>query len=139
MKIKALSLGAVALGFFTISAAAHHSFSMFDRERTVELQGTVNEFQWTNPHSFLEVSVENPQGGKTVWTIEMNGPRALISQGWRPKSVVPGDKVLLTVHPSRSGKSFAQFLWITLPDGRVLGDRGNQSAPILQDQADRPN
>lgn len=103
MNVKALWYAPVALGVFTISAAAHHSFAMFNREQTIELEGTVKEFQWTNPHAFLEVIVETSQGQPAVWSVEMNGPRALISQGWRPKSVVPGDKVVVKVHPSRNG------------------------------------
>jgi hypothetical protein len=123
MKIKILCLAPVLLGLFVISAAAHHSFAMFNREQTIELEGTVKEFQWTNPHAFLEVMVGNAKDPPVVWSIEMNGPRALIRQGWRPKSVVPGDKVLLQVHPSRASSNFAQFVLITLPDGTTLGDR----------------
>src|SRR5437016_4180249 len=125
MKFKTLWFTPVVLSAFTLSAAAHHSFAMFNREQTIELRGTVQEFQWTNPHAFLEVIVENAQGQPAVWSIEWNGPRALISQGWRPKSVVPGDKVVLKVHPSRSGANFAQFMLITLPDGKTLGDVGS--------------
>ena len=106
MAIKALWLSPVVLGLLTNSAAAHHSFAMFDREKTVEFQGTVKEFQWTNPHSFLEVIVEGPQGEQTVWSIEMNGVRALISQGWRPKIVVPGDKVALKVSSVQERREF---------------------------------
>jgi hypothetical protein len=139
MKINVLWLASFVMGSLPIAALSHHSFAMFDRERTLELQGTVNEFQWTNPHSFLEVTVESPQGEKAAWTVEMNGPRALISQGWRPKTVAPGDKVLLKVHPSRSGKNFAQFLFITLPDGKTLGDRGDYAPPpaAVSDHPDR--
>src|SRR5262245_36255902 len=129
MKIKALWLAPALLGLCTISATAHHSFAMFNREQTIDLEGTVKELQWTNPHAFLEVIVEGPQGQQTLWSIEMNGVRALVSQGWRPKSVVPGDKVVVRVHPSRNGSSFAQFLLITLPDGKQLGDRGDGVRP----------
>jgi len=138
MNIKVLWLTSVALALFTSSAAAHHSFAMFNREQTIDLQGTVKEFQWTNPHAFLEVIVTNEQGQEVVWSIEMNGPRALISQGWGPKSVVPGDKVLVRVHPARKGGSFAQFLLITLPDGKQLGDRGDGIRPSAAGPANPP-
>jgi len=129
MSMNVPGLATVLLGVFTISAAAHHSFAMFNREQTLELKGTVKEFQWTNPHAFLEVIVEGAQGQQAVWSVEMNGPRALISQGWRPKTVVPGDKIVVKVHPARSGENFAQFLLITLPDGKTLGDRGDGIRP----------
>jgi Family of unknown function (DUF6152) len=135
MRTNAIWLALLLFGACTMSALAHHSFAMFNREQTIELQGTVKEFQWTNPHAFLEVIVENsPHSTPAVWSIEMNGPRALISQGWRPKSVVPGDMVLLQVYPARNGSNFAQFKSITLSDGKTLGDR---RSPALDKEPDK--
>jgi len=102
MNAKACCLAAAMLISFAIPAAAHHSFAMFDRDKTVELQGTVKDFQWTNPHSFLDAYVDDLKGGAPVlWTLEFGAVHNLANQGWRPKTLMPGDKVLLTLHPAK--------------------------------------
>jgi hypothetical protein len=104
-----------------IPAAAHHSFAMFDRDKTVEMQGTVKAFQWTNPHSFLDVYVEDPKGGAPVlWTLEFGSVHNLVNQGWRPKVLTAGDKVLFTLHPAKDGAFYGQALSVTLPNGTVM-------------------
>ena len=71
MNPKACYLSAAMSISCAIPAAAHHSFAMFDRDKTVEMQGTVKAFQWTNPHSFLDVYVEDPKGvAPVLWTLE---------------------------------------------------------------------
>ncbi len=82
MNPKAFWLPAAMLIFCAIPAAAHHSFAMFDRDKTVEMQGTVKAFQWTNPHSFLDVYVEDLKGGAPVlWTLEFGSVHNLVNQG----------------------------------------------------------
>ena len=111
-------VAAVALA--GVPAAAHHSFAMFDQSKTVTLTGTVSAFQWTNPHSFIEIDV--PKGGATEhWSIELNSPNNLTRQGWKRTSVKPGDKVTITLNPLRDGKKGGLFNTIQLPDGKILG------------------
>src|SRR3546814_7020369 len=74
-------LGAAAAVLAASPALAHHSFAMFDQRRITTLEGTVTEFQWTNPHAFIEMDVR--AGGKvTHWSIELNSPNNLKRQGW---------------------------------------------------------
>jgi hypothetical protein len=114
-----LILGA-AVALAGVPAAAHHSFAMFDQSKTVTLTGTVSAFQWTNPHSFIEIDV--PKGGATEhWSIELNSPNNLTRQGWKRTSVKPGDKVTITLNPLRDGKKGGLFNTIQLPDGKMLG------------------
>lgn len=102
-------------------ALAHHSFAMFDRQKEVTLNGTVKEFQWTNPHSFIEIEV--PEGAAAVtYSIEMNSPNNLTRQGWHSTSLKPGDKVVLMMNPLRDGSHGGLFVSVKLPDGKVLGD-----------------
>jgi hypothetical protein len=103
------------------SAAAHHSFAMFDQTKTVTLKGTVIEFQWTNPHAFLHVEVTE-DGRKTAWHVELNSPNNLRRQGWRSDSVKPGEAVTVVINPLRDGTSGGLFVSVTLPDGTILGD-----------------
>jgi hypothetical protein len=102
-------------------AAAHHSFAMFDQSKTVTLKGTVTEFQWTNPHSFIELDAAGAGGKMEHWGIELNSPNNLTRQGWRRSSLKPGDVVSITINPLRNGMKGGLFNTVVLPDGRVLG------------------
>jgi hypothetical protein len=85
---------ALALGLLAGQAQAHHSFAMFDRTHDVVLKGTVREFQWTNPHSFIELDVVDDKGAIGSYSIEMNSPNNLTRQGWKSSALKPGDKVV---------------------------------------------
>jgi hypothetical protein len=127
MKTVALSAG-VALAMYAIPASAHHSFAMFDADQTTTLEGTVKEFQWTNPHAWITLTVAKQGEADQQWAIEMGGPSGLARQGWRPKSLTPGMPVKVTIHPLRDGSNGGQFMDATLPDGTQMG-RGAGAAP----------
>jgi hypothetical protein len=103
---------------------------MFDRSHDVVLKGTVREFQWTNPHSFIELDVVGPQGAVAAYSIEMNSPNNLTRQGWKSSSLKVGDKVLLTMNPLRDGSHGGLFVAVQLPDGSVLGDPTHAPATV---------
>jgi hypothetical protein len=126
MKFKALGLVGLAVAMSAIPATAHHSFAMFDAEKSMTLDGTVKEFQWTNPHSWILLTVAKPEGKTEQWAIEMGGPAGLARQGWVPKTLTPGMKVKTVIHPLRDGTNGGQFMAITLPDGTLMG---NVNAP----------
>jgi len=130
MKITALAAaGIAAIGIYAVPAVAHHSFAMFDAEKTVTLEGSVKEFQWTNPHAWIMLNVANQQGQADVWAIELNGPSGLVRDGWKPKTLTPGMNVSVTIHPLRDGSNGGQFLNVTLPDGKQMGRGGIQQTP----------
>ena len=122
MNLKVVSLTAVAVAAFTASAVAHHSFAMFDAEKTVTLQGTVKEFEWVNPHAWLRFMVTDEKtGGKPVmWAIELSSPSRLVTMGMRADSVKPGDAVSVTFHPMRDGARGGQFIQAVLPGGKQV-------------------
>ncbi len=111
------------------AAFAHHSFAMFDRDKEVVLNGTVREFQWTNPHAFIEVDVADDQGNVEKWSVEMNSPNNLTRQGWKSSMLKTGDKVSVTLNPLRDGKKGGLFVAVTLPDGKVMKDPTNRQRP----------
>jgi Family of unknown function (DUF6152) len=122
MKLKVLGLVGIAAAMAAVPALAHHSFAMFDAEKSVTLEGTVKEFQWTNPHAWIMLTVAGQSGQpEQQWAIEMNGPGGLARQGWRPKTLTPGMPVAVTIHPLRDGTNGGQFMDVKLPDGTVLG------------------
>ena len=121
MNFKAMSLTAVALVALTAPAFAHHSFAMFDATKTVTLQGTVKEFEWTNPHSWLRVNVTDEKSGKPMlWALELSSPARLVTMGMKSDSVHPGDQVSVTFHPMKDGTRGGQFIQATLPGGKQV-------------------
>jgi hypothetical protein len=121
MNVKALSLAAIAVAAFATPAFAHHSFAMFDAQKTVTLQGTVKEFEWTNPHSWLRVTVNDEKTGKPLlWALELSSPARLITMGMKADSVHPGDSVSVTFHPMKDGTRGGQFIQATLPGGKQV-------------------
>jgi hypothetical protein len=122
MNLKVVSMTAVAVAAFTASAVAHHSFAMFDAEKTVTLEGTVKEFEWVNPHAWLRILVSDEKtGGKpVVWAVELSSPSRLITMGMRADSVKPGDAVSVTFHPMRDGARGGQFIQAVLPGGKQV-------------------
>ena len=121
MNLKIASLSAIVVAAFVAPALAHHSFAMFDRDKTVTLQGTVKEFEWTNPHSWLRFSVNDEKSGKpSVWAVELSSPGRLITMGMRADSVKPGDEVSVTFHPMKDGTRGGQFIQATLPGGKEV-------------------
>lgn len=114
---------AVALLLVAAAAAAqaHHSFSMFDSEKELVLRGTVKEFQWSNPHTWIQLNVADAGGKVVEWSIEGGSPNLVGRQGWKRNTFKPGDAVEITVHPLRDGQPGGSFVRATLPDGRKLG------------------
>ena len=102
---------------------AHHSFAMFDTANPITLNGVVTAFEWTNPHVYIELDVQDgTRGGK--WTIELGSPSILMRGGWKFNIIKKGDKVTAVVSPLRNGELGSLLTRITLPDGRVLGNGG---------------
>src|SRR5215510_1085119 len=81
---------------------AHHSPAVFDRTREVKLIGTVKEFRWSNPHSFIELDVKNEKGEIDTWAVEMNPPSYLVKAGWKSSTLKVGETVTIMVNPLRT-------------------------------------
>jgi hypothetical protein len=108
-------------------AHAHHSFASYDRAKKVTLEGTVKDFQFMNPHAWIDVTVEG--GGQvTDWGVEAGSPNMMTRSGWKKSSLKPGDRVVVVVNPLLDGRPSGSLVTITLPDGTVLGP-GDAPAP----------
>lgn len=103
------------------SGVAHHSAAMFEAERTIEINGTVREFQWTNPHIWIQLEVMNADGAPEEWSVEGGVPNRLFRSGWRPTSFKPGDEVAIVVRPMIDGGKAGIFVGAKLADGSTLG------------------
>jgi hypothetical protein len=108
------------LALASTAGAAHHSTAEFDYSKTVLLQGTIKEVQWTNPHSYVQVLVPQDNGSVAQWGIEIGAPAINVGMGWRKSSVKIGDKVKLEIAPARSRAHYGTLRHLTLPNGHVL-------------------
>jgi hypothetical protein len=102
-------------------ASSHHSSAMFDKSVLRDERVTVKEFQWTNPHVWIQIVLKNEQGEEEEWSIEGLGPNSLFRSGWRPNSFKPGDVIEIRFNPMRDGSSAGGFIGAKFADGRTLG------------------
>jgi hypothetical protein len=103
-------------------ALAHHSAAMFDNAKVKDLTGMIKEFQWKNPHVWIQIYVQNAAGVKEEWSVEGGGPNSLSRQGWRPTTFKPGDTVTIRVNPMKDGSAGGQFVGAKLSDGKTIGN-----------------
>lgn len=111
---------AMVLAALAPAAQAHHSYAMFDRSKTVTLTGVIRQFQWTNPHSWIQLTVPG-DAGTDEWSIEMGSPFELLRVGWTATTVKAGEKVTIQIHPVKDGTKGGGFVSGTDADGHPLG------------------
>jgi len=99
---------------------AHHSFAMFDNQKSLDLEGTIKEFQWTNPHSWIQLIVKDPSGKDVEWSIEGGSPNGLGRSGWTRISLKPGDKATIVIHPLKDGTPGGSLMSATV-NGLQIG------------------
>ena len=116
-----LSIAASTL--MTIPLLAHHSGAMFEKEKTITVEGVVKRFEYTNPHSWLLVDVKNKDGSVTTWGFEAEGPSTLQRAGIRPSDFAAGTKLKITGHPMRDGSAAAAWVEAVRADGKRFDPR----------------
>ena len=89
--------------FFAAPAGAHHSTAIYDSENPIELAGTVVEWKFTNPHCIIVMDVTAADGSVQRWNVEGGNTSGLFRNGWTPETLQPGDEIIVTVRPLRSG------------------------------------
>ena len=119
--VSASAVGVMALGAcspFSVTLLAHHSGAMFEKQKTITVEGVVKEFQYTNPHSWLLVDVKNRDGTVTTWGFEAEGPSTLHRAGIRPSDLAPGTKLKITGRPMKDGSAAAAWVDAVRADGK---------------------
>ena len=122
MRLRPAGVVVAAFVLASVTADAHHSFVMFDTAKQVTLTGSVTSFEWTNPHTYIEIDVPNEGGNLKHWSIELGSPSILRNSGWKHDSLKPGDKVTLIINPLKNGNPGGFLTYANLPDGRKLGN-----------------
>jgi len=102
-------------------ASAHHSFAMFERNKTISIAGVVKEYEWTNPHVWIHIVAPDEKGTPREWGFEMQSIAQDSRAGWRKDSVKPGDKITIEYHPLKDGSRGGQLTAGILADGKRLG------------------
>lgn len=120
MSFKCLGFAAVSAIAFALPAWAHHSAVMYDRDLTLSLEATVKEFNITNPHSWLYVTVTEENGQTREWALETSSPASLARRGWTQDTLEPGDQITVTFNPMRDGSLGGELESVTLSDGQTL-------------------
>lgn len=147
MKVSRLAALALSLGLILAMAVApvdaHHSFAMFDMTKISTIEGTVQKFEWSNPHSWLFVETMGPDGAATTYGFEMQSVGELLRRGWTKIAVRPGDKIKVSFHPFRDGSPAGQFQNVWTSDGTLIGKSmggggGGGPNPILGGSAPQP-
>src|SRR4029453_19014995 len=127
--MKKVLFGAALMLACAVPVLAHHSPAAFDRTKEVTLVGTVKEFRWQNPHTWIEVNVPDGKGNVVLWGVELTSPTYLVRAGWKSNVIKPGDKVTVIVNPVRTGEPAGIFRKLILADGRELTERPARPGP----------
>ncbi len=118
---RATVIALLAASALPLAANAHHSFSAeFDATKVVHLEGTVVQFSWVNPHSWIYMDVVKTDGSVDHWKIEGGAPSLLLRRGWNKNSVQPGVKIVVNAFQARDGALRGSARDVTFPDGRKL-------------------
>lgn len=108
------------------TSQAHHSFAMFDTQKKLTITGTITEFQWTNPHTFIEIDVHEKDGAVKHYSIECSSISILKRSGWNRQDLKPGDRAKIVLFPLRDGRQGGLMDSVTLPNGKTLDNANNQ-------------
>lgn len=111
---------AAGLTVGVLPASAHHSTAIYDSQNPIELAGTVVEWKFTNPHCIIVIDVPDENGEIVTWNVEGGNTAGLFRRGWTPDTLQPGDEIVVTVRPLRSGA----------PGGNYSDPRWKDGTPI---------
>jgi Family of unknown function (DUF6152) len=117
-----LAIATLAILISVKPAAAHHSGAGFDGSKIVEIKGTIKEFQFKNPHTWIQILVDDGSGKTTEWSLEWGSPNQLGRMGYRPTSFPAGAKVTVRLNPVRNGSPAGGFIAAKFEDGTTIGN-----------------
>jgi Family of unknown function (DUF6152) len=114
--VKRVFVFCAAITVLSGTVFAHHSFAVYDHSRSVNVKGTVTKWQWSNPHAYLDIDV-NEGGAVKHYTLEGTSINMLQRTGWRSNMIKAGDEVKVVFAPLLSGQPAGLLLEITLANG----------------------
>jgi hypothetical protein len=120
-----IGLATAVLALSAPAAFAHHSNSAYQVDKIITLTGTVKEWRWMNPHTWLYLTVKGEDGKEQEWAVEGRPPGILGRAGWSATVLEPGDQVTVHASPSKNGAPAGIIARVTMADGTVLGNAPN--------------
>lgn len=130
MRMRTIALSIAALLASAVgSVTAHHSYAMFDMQKEVKLEGTVKEYQWTNPHVWIQLLVKDATGKEVEWAIESNAINGMVRTGWSRKTLKAGDKISMVINPLKTSTEPGGSLVSATINGQTLSGGGGGSRP----------
>ena len=125
-RVLVLLAALAALPFGDPPALSHHSNVAFAVETVLSAKGVVKEFRWSNPHTWLYMTVDDGKGGKVEWAVEGRAPGVLGRAGWDRTILKPGEKVTVHMSPAKDGSHVGIIARVTKEDGTILGNNPTQ-------------
>jgi len=125
--IKCTTAVVTAAALLSGVAYGHHSTSAFDNEKVIQIEGTIKQVRWINPHASFKVEGDASEGPDGLWTVEMTAPNALMRVGWKRTTLKEGDKVVVFINPLKNaitlndGSQGGLYVGVKLADGSTLG------------------
>ena len=112
----------LVFALFTAGAvSAHHSRSAFNLDSSIEVEGTLMELAWRNPHAFLVVESIDGSGNTMEWTFEGHSIAGLMRNGWSRDTFDIGERVVVVARPNRNAERlFGLLSHVTRIDGETL-------------------
>lgn len=133
-KLSSIGAAFCAVAGLSLPAEAHHSFARYDFDKEMVVQGTVKEFQFTNPHCWIHVAVT--ENGKTqTWSLEGGSTSALLKAGWKRNTVKPGDTITISFHPTREASTEGSMMVLKDINGvpfAGITPRGGTDDPVTR-------
>ena len=112
MKLKSLVFATVVAVALTWTAWAHHAHSNYDTNSFTNLEGTVKQLRWMNPHTWIYMEVVE-QGKPVVWTLEGGSPNALVREGWKKEDIKAGETIKVRCHRLKDGANGCLLGFVT--------------------------
>jgi len=122
--LSAMAAGIMLFGASVYPAFAHHGQASFDETKVLTIVGTVDSFEFNNPHARLVIDVKGEKNTTQKWSGEGTSPNMLVREGWDRKTVKPGDQITATGHPARNGSFSMRIEKVILSNGKELTFEG---------------
>lgn len=119
MHPKRITLFFIAALAVTLTGWAHHSHGNYEMTEYTELDGTVTDLYFINPHAWLYMDVETEAGETITWAMEAAGASTLTRAGISEDELKPGDRIHVKCHVLRDGSPGCLLGFVTTQDGVV--------------------
>ena len=129
MAARVWSLLVLGVCILVAPAAAHHGGATFDTGKKLEMEATITEWVWSNPHCFLKFDVTDQAGVVKHWIAETSNPPDMVNRGWARNSFKPGERVTVTVEPVKNGSPVGRVLQVKFASGKILTTQDPPAVP----------